>query len=524
MKKFIPFFLIFALLLTGCGNQPDPSSSSASQPSSVSESTLSSTPASTPENDGDKIAFFYDLLVALEATEQRDIHDAILMNSTALADLSKNMVKITPDFAKSISEAVYLGNPEVIAAKSASGNNVEQLRISFMYDGKYGDLELFKNANESPDQTVLRGQYGEDSGLFTLDMEVFDAVALLITENTIPKKIEIQSDFLLYEPLHGQNENVHITSTLEVGNKLYYLWFSLDNSAFYLEEYDTQTSIARSVMDFTGNGKSRYSEAPFLEYASYGNYDFRLVTNDSIIYFNSAVSDAKQIFEAPTDQVSAERFSFDVHPQSGMLAFTNDDGVYMIDANGSGYKVLTHVEAPQPGDNTPIDELSEYSGFYGDVRFAGDGEYLTCIVYHPGSQSGRYSFAVLKVEDGEIAYYKPDSMMGGTLMVDDNTAIIFGINEVLVVDLITGEQQTHEAYLMSALDRDYTNKVEITSTRDEEGLLNGKLVLTTISETNHSVDIFSFQGESVTIASKTPKFVNLICQDSEDYYVAVVRK
>ncbi|HWQ78261.1 MAG TPA: hypothetical protein VN381_05560 [Anaerovoracaceae bacterium] len=495
MKKILVIGLFFLLILSGCSEtQPD-------------------TPTDDPLLSG-----------LLEAVETVDLNYArIDADHSTYSDLKS--VRVTKDLLNEISDALLAGNPErlepPLRSVSSSGKS-QTIMLQFPFeDNQHVIIELFDNTDEKPDQAVMWMQLDEDMAQYTLERSAFEKIYELVAAQTFPKELLLGGDYVRYLPtgVAAGELSSGPQDVLEVGGKLLFLWGEGDD--YRLEAVNPQAGEAERVWEYTAPQEA--GRMPLaLESADYDGFDYRITGHGTVIYRNSGDPIASQIFEAPREILQSNRFSYDVHPQTGRIAYSADDGVYVGTENNMT-RILDHKDAPQPPNQGDSPLPDEFSAYYGEVRLLNGGRHLAAVVISPGSQSGRQALALTEIETGNVTLFDNlfSAMIADVSYPDDQTIAASSMEWVTIIDVTSG-QRSRLLFDESGATNDFTTWVDLRQDKGGDGVPTGFVTAYRTETPDQAKQLLKVTGENAWIVKVTQNYTILFCSDSQETFVAII--
>jgi hypothetical protein len=498
MKKALAMGLSLLFLLSGCGQ---------TQPASVTEDPL--------------------LTKLPEAIEAADLNYARIDADHSMYT-DPQSVRVTKDLLKEISDALLAGDPKrlepPLRSVSSSGSS-RSLLLQFPFgENQHMLIELFANTDQQPDQTVMWLQFDEEMAQYTLEGAAFDEIYGLIAAQTFPKELLLEGDYLRYLPVgvDGSEIGSSLQDVLEVNGKLLFLWNKQDD--YWLEVANPQApGKVDTVWEYTApDGADRSSLE--LERADFEGFDYRITGCGMAIYRNSENPAVSRKFEASGEIPRSDRFSYDVCPQTGLIAYSTEDGVY-AGTEGNMTRILDHKDAPQPSNPGEADLPAEFDAYYGEVHFLDNGRRLAAAVIHPGSQSGLHALALAEIETGKVTIFEDlfCAMIADVRYLDDRTiaAAADAMEWATIIDAASG-QTKRLPFNESGSTYDFTTWVDLRQEKGGDGVPAGFVTAYRAEAPDQAKQLLKVTGENAWIGAVTQNYAILICRDSQEAFAAII--
>ncbi|MEA4849385.1 MAG: hypothetical protein VB106_19295, partial [Clostridiaceae bacterium] len=436
-------------------------------------------------------------------------------------------VRVTKDLLREINDALLTGNPErlepPLRSVSSSGEN-RTVMLQFPFgDNRHIIIELFENIGQKPDQAVMWMQLDEETAQYTLDRSAFEEIHELVAAQTFPKELLLEGDYARYLPESVDPDEISssLHDVLEVNGKLLFLWDKQDD--YRVEAVNPKTGEAETVWKYTAPQEA-HGPSLELESADYDGFDYRITGHGTVIYRNSEDPAVSQVFEAPREILPSNRFSYDVHPQTGRIAYSAEDGVYVGTENNMT-RILDHKDAPQPPNPGEADLPDEFDAYYGEVHFLNEGRHLAAAVIHPASQSGLQALALAEIETGEVAIFDHlfSAMIADVCYLDDQTiaAEADSMEWVTIIDVTSG-QRSRLPFDESGATNDFTTWVDLRQETGGDGVPTGFVTAYRAETPDQAKQLLKVTGENAWIRKVTQNYAILLCRDSQEAFVAII--
>lgn len=517
MIKAMAVTLSLMVVLSGCATT-NPNSSDAASKSPYSGEIIESMSSDSADNP-----ILEELMAAVEAVELN--YARIDVNGSLYGD--PESVYVTKELLRDIGNAILSGNPKRLEPPARGATNAGQdIMVQFPFgDNQYACIQLFSDTDEQPDKTLMWLQLGEEMSQYTLEPSVFDEVQKLVSAQTFSKELVLEGDYVRYAPLSVNmsgifHSGLYLEDVLETGGKLLFLWREEDG--FWLEAVNPETGEAEVIWEYA-SPKDSHWESLKLEEADYGQFDYRITGSRVVIYRSSGNPAASKIFEAPIDAGDGSgRSSFDIHPGTGQIAYSKDDGVYTGLENHM-VKILDNKDTPQPsrGEMSPVPE--EFSAYYGEVHLLNGGRQLAALVIHPGSQSGRQSLVLVDIDTGHVTAFDNlfSAMVADVRYIGDKTIAAISLEQVTIIDA-ESKQTERRLFDVEALTNDFNIYVALRQIKDETGIPRGSITAYKLEPPSQEQQMLRVTGENAQLSKVTAHYAILLCKDSKDAFIAMV--
>lgn len=459
-----------------------------------------------------------------EAFEAADLnHARIDADHAAYSDLES--VRVTRELLQEIGDALLAGNPEPLdpPLRSVSGSG-KSIVLQFPFgDEQHAIIEMFGDAEEKPDRTVMWLQLGEDYAQYTLESSAFDKIYELVAANTYPKELLLEGDHVRYVPEGIASDEVYFSlkDVLEVDGVLLFLWGRQND--YRLDTVNPQTGKAESVWEYTA--PQEFDWMPLkLERADYAGFDYRILGQGMAVYRSSQDPSVSKVFEAPKEILQSGRFSYDVYPKKGLIAYSADDGVY-VGTENKMIRILNHKNALPPSKPGETGQPEEFDPYYGEVRLLNEGRHLAAAVIYPGSQSGLHALVLVEIETGKATLYEDlfSAMIAEVSYPDDRTiaASALDMEWVTMIDAVSG-QSTRLPFEAYANTHDFKTWVNLQQGRGGDGVPSGFVTAYRADAPDSTRQLLKVTGENAYIAKVTSNYTILICRDSREAFAAII--
>ena len=449
---------------------------------------------------------------------------AYIFVSGAEHNSSLESIRITKGLLQKIGSAILSGNPVRSASVVGASYYSENVFIHLTISNNFALISFNQNAYGQPDRAALSFQIGEERAEYTLDVSAYTKVRELISEHTFFKDLLLVGNYIRCDPALADisgiySSGLYLEDVLEAGNKLLFLWChrgSMGEASYWLEDVVPETGAASVVWKYEFT--EYQGDDMMLEATDFGEYDYRIKCRSMVVYKNSMNPAAERVFEIPVDITSIESkyVSFDVYPETGQIAYSTEDGVF-IRNKGGGIWLLKNSNLEQYVSSTSEMHLP----FYTRVHFLNSGKQLVSHIITPYSQSGLAALVVTDMDEGKHTTF--DIGLAHVRFMSDTTVAIVSYDQATMIDARSKQTEIIPIIFNAAwTTNDFYNYFDVRQEKDENGTRNGFLILSTVDEPEQEKHLLKIIGENAYLGSVTENYAILICRDHKDSYIALV--
>lgn len=382
-------------------------------------------------------------------------------------------------------------------------------------------VQVFHRRNDQDEREMIAWvQEGEVVAQYRYDYETYGALMEVLEDNEYENEVTLSGEYKVVRTtydLEGFSKKLYnIRHVTQFGDKVMYCFSAMESGRpSYFEVVDGPSG--KSVQSFAYDNPILDVQKTKME-----DYDFYILSRDSIQYCSSENPNLKLDFKLPTsiknklDPASVNEKRFDLDYINDELVYVSAEGVVLSDKNGKRQDLLLRNDRLYELLNLTNDGDADFAPRYAAPKLMDQGRKLVCPILVPGSQDGWAGVTVFDLTNGtfkdHIGVFEP--MIQEFTYPDSVTMVAESANGFSKMDVTTGkitrtvkERSTNENVFS------YDMQNFLTYTTDMN--YNGELYLEHVDTPQTQRIMLEVKGDYFNIYGVTETYV--LCGYSDSY-------